>query len=52
MDKEGKELEKTKYSGLKIAVFVMSKNDVLCFSVEKENGTEWGNGNDGWDIFD
>ena len=51
MNDDNKELEqKGKYSALEISLIYIKDKDVLCGS--KENGAEWGNGDDGWNFFD
>lgn len=53
MIEESKKVTKSgKYRALEISFIMISENDVLCGSPETENGVMWGDGNEGWNVFD
>ena len=53
MIEESKKVTKNgKYSALEITFLLLGENDVLCGSPEEENGVAWGDGKDGWNVFD
>lgn len=53
MNEESKKVTKSgKYSALEISFIAISEDDVLCGSPEAESGVIWGDGNEGWNVFD
>ena len=53
MNEESKKATKSgKYSALEISFIAISEYDVLFGSLEAETGVIWGDGNEGWNVFD